>query len=378
MKPFGTTRVAVLCAIASTAAEPQAAPNPPPAPKIIDSAGVRIAEHRSIWESYSAGRLIPSQRRIVGGIRGGTPEELDPGHPFIASIRLSNGHIVVSDWASLKFYDRSGAFLKSSGRRGSGPGEFVQLRRVCRLPGDTVLAMSYSDRRMSLWTSDGEFIRELPRVGVGPAEPCFPDGTLLVIQPPKSRRSGFSTPGLAPHVRIRLDGGTVSEFGELPIEEYTAPVRPVVSVVVQGDRVYAATGKTFEVRTYSGLGRLLGILRVLAVPKRGTPARARDASEQANVPRPERGDARDPPLLLPFAEVRADPRGRIWIQDYVDRLRWFLFTGDGTFLGAIRIPESADSRPKLVGFDQDELVIRDADSSGSPVIRWYRLELRTR
>ncbi len=75
----------------------------------------------------------------------------------------SNGTFYVADsedkW--LRWFDRGGRLLKTIGREGGGPGEFRALAAAGSMT-DTIWAMDTQIRRVSLFTTDGTFLRTLP------------------------------------------------------------------------------------------------------------------------------------------------------------------------------------------------------------------------
>ncbi|MEX2281666.1 MAG: 6-bladed beta-propeller [Gemmatimonadota bacterium] len=72
----------------------------------------------------------------------------------------SDGSVYVTQPAesTIKVYDRSGRFVRSIGRKGSGPGEFDGLGEV-GFVGDTLFALSASNQLMHLFLVDGEHLR---------------------------------------------------------------------------------------------------------------------------------------------------------------------------------------------------------------------------
>ena len=58
-------------------------------------------------------------------------------------------------------YDANGKFLRVSGRRGQGPGEFEMITDVITLPGDSVLVVDYN-RRATLYSTDLSVMRTHP------------------------------------------------------------------------------------------------------------------------------------------------------------------------------------------------------------------------
>lgn len=86
--------------------------------------------------------------------------------------------------ARLHFYDReTGAFVRSVGRRGSGPGEFQRLEWVQRR-GDQLYAHDRELRRLSVFALDGTFLRTVTlQSEAGARQPMpiavFADGSIL-------------------------------------------------------------------------------------------------------------------------------------------------------------------------------------------------------
>lgn len=76
----------------------------------------------------------------------------------------SAGNVYISDESdmAIKVFDQNGAFLKSIGRRGGGPGEFESIAFMSVLPDGKILVMDYLSRRTSLFKPDGEFINSHP------------------------------------------------------------------------------------------------------------------------------------------------------------------------------------------------------------------------
>src|SRR5687768_16430233 len=100
-----------------------------------DSAGITILKH----DLTRIDRLceIGSEPGVVIGSADEGPEyEL---HRVFGASQLSDGRIVVVNQGSheLRYYDRAGRHLQSTGRGGRGPGEFDNAFLLWVLPGDT-------------------------------------------------------------------------------------------------------------------------------------------------------------------------------------------------------------------------------------------------
>ena len=151
-------RVSVL-AVLGTVAGADAAAQTIRAPTIRDSAGVRIIEHRTIRDLPVAFRIAEKPTLDLGGLQDDLRAELDAGHPFHHAARLSDGRIIIADHSELRLFDTGGRILQVIGRRGQGPGEFGQLREVCVIPGDTIVASNYNNPRVSVFDRTGTHVR---------------------------------------------------------------------------------------------------------------------------------------------------------------------------------------------------------------------------
>lgn len=71
-----------------------------------------------------------------------------------------NGNIFICDYrdSSVKVFDPQGQFVRTIGRKGSGPGEFETVGRVYCLPDGKLMMLDFGLRRGSLFSNDGRFI----------------------------------------------------------------------------------------------------------------------------------------------------------------------------------------------------------------------------
>lgn len=101
-------------------------------------------------------------------------DDTRPGHAFEtvrSAHRLPEGTIIVADGGSneLRWFDAVGNLVRSRGRAGSGPSEFMGLHRSV-LIGDTLIAADLLLQRLSVWHRDGTFVRVLRVESDGPFE----------------------------------------------------------------------------------------------------------------------------------------------------------------------------------------------------------------
>jgi hypothetical protein len=105
----------------------------------------------------------------------------------VIPVRLSDGTIVVANGGSqeLRFFETSGAFRKSVGRDGEGPGEFRRLGWLHAGPGDTLRTWDWSLVRMEVFAPDGSHQRTMAlgspkeRVSVSPVG-MLDDGSIIM------------------------------------------------------------------------------------------------------------------------------------------------------------------------------------------------------
>ena len=126
-----------------------------PAVEVRDSAGVRIVFNAGPrWASGEEWSVFTEPQQAIGVLSG--PEEFQ----FVdisAAARLSNGHLVVVDRGSrtVRLFDSEGAFLKTLGGPGAGPGEFTDPGPVLVTSGDSVMVWDNALRRKTLFDPDG-------------------------------------------------------------------------------------------------------------------------------------------------------------------------------------------------------------------------------
>jgi len=78
-----------------------------------------------------------------------------------------------------------------------------------------------------------------------------------------------------------------------------------------------------------------------------------------------------------YGELRYDPLGRLWMEDYTKQIStgwWTVFAASGEALGRMQLPKLANGRlPLVVGFARDAILIRREDDDGAPHVTAYRL-----
>ena len=220
-----TTLTSSLALLAFGCASSDAPPATAVGVTVRDSVGVAIVEHAAGYEDSLPVWDVPGKPVLDIGGGEETGQQLDL---IRGAVRLGDGRIVVANagTSELRVFDSTGKYLYAIGRKGQGPGEFVSLGMVWRLPGDTLVAMDYQLRRFSVFVPSGEFVSS--------------SGGMV-----RSARGGVDA-----SLRL-LDGrlvGTEIDFGEM--KETSGPVRRVPFAVLG---IGLAAGLTGAI----GLTRLL-------------------------------------------------------------------------------------------------------------------------
>jgi len=287
----------------------------------------------------------------------------------MSAIRAANGHIFVADGggADVREFGGDGAWLRTLGRRGGGPGEFNLPAAIWALPGDSRLVADWIARRMSVFDQAGEFVRDFALSTNARAFIIgrFADGMLL------SRQSDPGPDGMSdgPHrwsMLLRshsLDGGIIDTIGRFPAEQVymksdagdfpvlVPPFAMRTTVAVTGNSVAIGTGDAPEIRFHGADGRLVRILRTGRPPLPVTQERLRafmvawadtlepDSRESKvatmrELPVPER--------LPAYGEIMAGTPDGLWVADADDPLAepgwWTVYDRTGQAMARVRLP----------------------------------------
>lgn len=338
-------------------------------PTIRDSAGVRVVEHDLTPRQAAPFRIVEAPSWDLGGLRANPSEELDSRTPFSSPQRLSDGRWVVVDWASIKVFDPNGRFVRSIASPGPGPGEFRQIRALCVAPGDTIVAISLSDRRMSAFDTLGVHLRSSVLPGEVRTNACFGDGTILVrheAQPNPHSPLPRAEAALADRVtrveRARWDGTVVGAIGLLQTETLDWTIQDIANMAVRGRRIYVGNGTAPEYKVYDQDGTLIQIVRW-----RSDRIRVTNDMRESAIRRGYRVGPLSREYLPVYAAIQVGPDDSAWLQDYwtpgQSRTGYTVFNRDGLLSGRVEIPAVIDGRIELpwIGRNLVMLQWRDAD-----------------
>ena len=327
----------------------------------------------------------PKPRVSIGVMEGDTLYELNKVE---TAFLLPDGKIVVplGEAGSIRVFSPSGVFLKSYGRKGSGPGEFRYLvnawprgdtieaadmatARVTRfLPNDKIETVNLSTPQRDLSGSFGVF--GAGWVGAGVAKGDIGRRDSVVVR--RLDRTGKDLGGLGfvmGMVRYRP-----------PYMSGPGPLSPRSLHAVRNDRVYIAETLTPRIQVFAANGAPQKDI----VWRANTPPPVRQAwtaiineavkragAAQAVTAR-QRVEAYPMPDKVPvFSQILVDALNFVWIRPYQPAVnsfalgapfgsggRWLIIAPDGRQLGTVDVP--ADFEPTditadaIVGIARDE------------------------
>lgn len=324
-----------------------------------DSAGIRIIETSvPAWREAEAW-VISSQPVLQIGTREG--DQSTQLFQVQDAARRSDGVVVVVNLGSgdVRLYSSDGRHIRTVGRKGSGPGEFRDPRKVWVIADDSLVVMDWT--RVSVFDSSGTFVRST-QIGPWPLHERFDDGSFLKLVIPPGMDAflpGYTRPDLA-LVRSLADGTAADTLARLAGDElfrstsdaggvssYRAPFGIVRSAAVHGDSVYTGDGTTFDIWDLDSDGALARIIRRHSKRTPVTPATTESyearmlegATTDAGRRRLERlfREWTYPSFEPSYDDLRVDHEGDIWARHYAIGSigsRWSIFDSAGRWLGS--------------------------------------------
>lgn len=360
---------------------------------VRDSAGVAIVEN---------GR-VPSQPAFVldttPAIDIGDGGDDDPDYQLYqvtSAVRRADGSILIASRGSgdLRVYGTDGRFVRSIGRKGSGPGEFEQLSWVTLAGSDTILTYDFSGRRLSTFSPSGEYITDAVLGGANTGAFLSPigilgDGRIVATgrgSTPENS-SGLSRDSVLVVLvgREGAIGDTVVQAigGERSVKRTESGANRTITSVpppygrntsygVQGDAIAVATADAYEIRVYDVSGALRRIVR-----RRVDPVPVTDDDVAVLIERNMSGDMPPqirnvleqqfrelpvPAVMPPYSLVFLDRAERLWVREAAPArgpARWAVYDRQGELAAQIEVPERF--RITEAGGDDVLGIMRDED-----------------
>lgn len=357
-------------------------------PIVQDSAGVEIVtSHAPEWEAGGAWELSEQPVLSIGG------QESEDGH-LIWQIaggagKLSDGRIALMtgqrEAPRILIFDHAGRHVRSIGRQGQGPGEFVEPQHFQRLPGDRLAVWERMGGRITTFDTTGTVVDirhlDLPRLTGALPFPTnnervitLPDGSLIYSSFPSEGRTAAADLPLGeiyrePRVLTRVfrDYSTVAlgafpGRGQVPYEAYdgrsyfsSPPFAPFLYVEAASDpfRLYVNDGTDAGLIVVDSTGAVLRMIR-RDVPARPVTDQDLDRwfdrmAAMNNLDQDRRAAAEReylewggiPTHHQPMRGMWVDRTGYLWVVDEshnTNSATFSVFTPTGSWLGEMTLP----------------------------------------
>ena len=396
----------------------------PSDPFVRDSAGIRIIESSApAWDgdgwsisdtaSVVIGRREGDDRYLFGWIGGG--------------VVLRDKRIAVLDRLAglIRVYSPEGTHIEDLGRTGEGPGEFTAPEGLFPYRGDSVLVSGYLARRFHLFDHAGRFGRRavphmqlsqwydvldiIERGSIQFASSCckfrapLTTGAVLLSTPEMIPNSGSGMKRSSVLVALVPDtGGVADSVGVFSGGRYLPGQRPgglpsafhfqpSLRIAMGPEGFFVTEGDSYSIRDYDANGRLSRIIR-LAREHRPVTEEARAANENEIRDRilgfgdrleggsPDEVIARAlsapyPPHLPTFEWLHVDPDGSIWAGQRRygaggDMNEFFVFAGDGRYLGIVEVP----AKLSVLQIGADFILAQFSDDLGVQYVHLYGIQ----
>ncbi len=387
-------------AVACGKADPDAA-----ATTMRDSSGVMIVQHD--LTRRRAVCSIDSTPRVSIGVEDG--EEPYMLARLGGAIRLSDGRIVIANRMTheIRYFDSTGTFLRSSGRKGQGPGEFSDPFYIQPLRGDTIYVGDFRPFQYLVFDEKGNWVKS---VKPDPMELNSPrsmnilaDGRLF-----NGRSDSFDKlPNFAPRTMVMelydangkltdtvatLENGRYGKLDDNPQSMYLYPIfESFAQARSRGDRIVIGHASKPELRvqrTDAGFP-VDRIIRWDVGPRSISSSdveafKAAQRAQYADMPADNRARFLDP-LISParpvadsfpaFGQLMLASDSAIWIREFprpTDTVshHWIAFERDGAFRCRLDTPRFSE----YLDWGRDYVLVADPDTASDVErVRLFRL-----
>ena len=324
-----------------------------------------VAFAPSAWTVDSAPTLV------LGDASGDTTKLFAT---VIGATRLPDGKIMVADRQdeyNLHIYDGRGVWLRSFGRRGTGPGEFSYAARFWRC-GDTVYVYDIDGYRETALTLGGAFVRSFhfgrgaqapgsqtpyrsvcnrsatfAHYGWDRTRPALKEGEIKVTR----GKVPFWLSGADSMVRAALDSFPGSERAVHAGGSTPRKFGKQTSIAIASDRLYVGTAERAEVFVISLMDYSTDTIPVPVTPGAVTAAdiETLKATQTATEPADRRASMERefathpfPDSLPPYAALVVDAEEVLWVQDYPragsEFVKWSIVSRDGSPVATVTLP----------------------------------------
>lgn len=180
---------------------------------------------------------------------GGDGASLTLGSPIVRDSRGRYYAAALTNRGKIAVFDPHGRFVRTMGRQGGGPGEFINVRRLFVSPGDSLFAVDLSER-ISVFSPEHRFIRSF-RVPGTVHDIAFPPGGRLILS--------IVSPANVPALMVTNRSG--ARVGVLGSRSDDLRDRPRLLTLADAGRVWAAFSNRYHLELLDLSGRAQRNLR---------------------------------------------------------------------------------------------------------------------
>lgn len=368
---------------------------------VEDSAGIAIATSaRPAWESD--GWSLSEQPVLqIGVIDGDSAYQL---FRVRGAVRLSDGRIAIANDGSseIRYFDGSGAHIRSVGGSGRGPGEFMSVSVLIPFLADSLIAGDFGLGRTTLLAPAGDVVRTEPGP---PPVGALSDGSLVMQTHAAAPLEASTvvhdgpTRDQATLVRYRLGDPVADTLALLPgnesaqvvesdgtnsgITRYRRPFGLMRLTSTYGNSIFTADGSAPEIRVLDATGSLSRLIRYEQALRPVTSADESAYRDRFLEPIPlgiyreraERalGSGAFPEFMPAFQRLLHDRVGNLWVEEYQadpsESPRWEVFDSDGRWLGSV----ATRAGLRITDIGEDYVLGVELDDLDVEVVRMYAL-----
>ncbi|MEQ9401862.1 MAG: 6-bladed beta-propeller [Longimicrobiales bacterium] len=351
-----------------------------------DSLGVAVVDQPGVDRDLGV--------RLVAGARLIDPDSALAPRPWGVGVHPESGALFVADAfaRSVHVFDGDGAYVRTFGRPGEGPGEFGSPSALAVADDGSVVVLDTGRGLLSRWSADGDLLdeRPMPFEYWGPGFAALPDGWATVRLDPEPGAEAVEQQllvslGTGVHVLHEVVQPVVRT--DLPCGggPVTMPVVLAPDVVWTHHRgsVFHRVGPGYRVDVWRDGDRVASHRRAVE-PVSVTPALATEAV--LSGPGPYRGFLRrcdiTPEALVaavgyqervsPIMGMAVAPDGRLWLTRTADGVRptaYDVVGPDGVYAGSVEAPGFLVAVPA-----PDRLLILRLEPTGGLDLRLWRVE----
>lgn len=396
------TAALALLAAACTSGDPLAS-----AITVRDSAGIAIVEND--LTRLDARCTIGATPTVSIGVEEG--EEPYMLSQLGGAVRTRDGRIVIANRATdeLRWFDAAGKYLRASGRKGEGPGEFREPFILHLLPGDTVYSGDFRPFRFLVFAPDGEWVRTIDLspmyINTPRSMHILDDGRMVLgIEDGLPSRRGrtftanrfalmmYGADGARGDTIEVLENGRWGQTVDDPNSVFVFPFFESFGVAAAaGQRIVTGHASRTELRVMRAeagypVDRLvrwtIGNLDI--TPEDVAAEKERLAKPYADRPPEFRAQFLDPMIndarpvaerFPAFGRLRLGRDGLMWIREFPrprdpsGQHHWIAFDPDGRFVCKLDAPRFDD----VYEFGADHLLAEVRDSLGVEMVQQYAI-----